>query len=70
MTENKTVEYFMYELTVTYLVPIKLVGEDTKENLRKALEDAGDVDFDAPSHSLEEWIQIEEADYNHQKEAQ
>ena len=72
MSKKKNVKYFVYELTETYFVPIKFVGEDTEENRRKALEEAnrwtGGVDFEAPNDYAEQWSPVGEDEYNDCKE--
>ena len=64
MAKKKNVKYYMYELREVYFVPIKFVGEDTEENRRKALEEAGGIDFEAPNDYAEQWEPIEEEAYN------
>mgnify|MGYP003626631221 CR=1 FL=1 len=68
MAKKKNVNYFVYELRETYFVPIKFVGENTEENRRKALEEAGGIDFEAPSEYEEQWSPVEEDEYNDCKE--
>jgi hypothetical protein len=63
LTKNKNVKYYMYELREVYFVPIKFVGENTEENRRKALEEAGGIDFEAPADFAEQWEPIEEDEY-------